>query len=412
MVQAELELVFRREVGRLHAYLLRRLGPRHYDLAEDAVQDACVAAVRTWPLAGVPADPRAWLLRCAHRKALDRLKRVRTAETKAGLLAAATAYALEPQQPELDDEIAVLLLACHPALSRDSQVALVLRTLGGLAVREVARALLITEAAAAQRIVRAKQRLADLGSIAPLTRADLPRRVEVVLDVLYLLFNEGHLASAGDALVRADLVAEALRLAGLLLASLRDDAGTAVRPKVDALLALMHLQAARLPARQDAFGELVLLGDQDRARWDPAHLSAGFRHLECASTGHEVSRFHLEAGIAALHAAAPNDAATNWPEILASYDTLLALWPTSVVALNRAVALAKVYGPRAGLDALRLLEADPALRDYLPFPIVRAELLRLAGDLAAARCAYDEALTRPASAPQRRFLERRRDALG
>jgi RNA polymerase sigma-70 factor (ECF subfamily) len=409
--QPDLELVFRREAGRLHAYLLRRLGPRHYDLAEDAVQDACVAAVRTWPLTGSPSDPRAWLLRCAHRKALDRLKRVRTAASKAALLAAESPYVIEPEQREWDDELAVLLLACHPALSRDSQVALVLRTLAGLSVGEVARALLITESAAAQRIVRAKQRLAGLGSIAPLTAGDLTRRVEVVLDVLYLLFNEGHLASAGHDLVRADLAAEAIRLGTLLSAHL-DGAPRVLQAKSAALLALMHFQAARLPARQDVLGDVVLLGDQDRTLWDQTHLKAGFRQLERASSGREVSRFHLEAGIAALHAAAPDDASTNWPEILASYDALLALWPTSVVALNRAVALAKVYGPRAGLEALRPLESDPALRDYLPFPVVRAELLRQAGDLGAARAAYDEALARPASAPQRRFLVRRREALG
>lgn len=411
MDQPDLELVFRREAGRLHAYLLRRLGPRHYDLAEDAVQDACVAAVRTWPLTGSPSDPRAWLLRCAHRKALDRLKRVRTAASKAALLAAESPYVIEPEQREWDDELAVLLLACHPALSRDSQVALVLRTLAGLSVGEVARALLITESAAAQRIVRAKQRLAGLGSIAPLTAGDLTRRVEVVLDVLYLLFNEGHLASAGHDLVRADLAAEAIRLGTLLSAHL-DGAPRVLQAKSAALLALMHFQAARLPARQDVLGDVVLLGDQDRTLWDQTHLKAGFRQLERASSGREVSRFHLEAGIAALHAAAPDDASTNWPEILASYDALLALWPTSVVALNRAVALAKVYGPRAGLEALRPLESDPALRDYLPFPVVRAELLRQAGDLGAARAAYDEALARPASAPQRRFLVRRREALG
>jgi RNA polymerase sigma-70 factor (ECF subfamily) len=403
-----LDLVFRHEAGRLVAFLLRRLGPRHFDLAEDAVADAFLAAARTWPVAGEPSDPRAWLLATAHRKAIDRLRRDRTAARKAPLLAARPGTCeIEPLRSDLDDEVAVLLLACHPALARDARVALTLRTLAGLSTREVARALLVPEATAAQRVVRAKRALAALGRPAPLGPHDLALRVASVLDVLYLVYAQGHHASEGDALVRAPLVEDALRLAARLAESLERRRGTrALAPPVHALLALMHLGAARLPARTDGLGELVLLPVQDRSRWDAAHLARGFLHLERASAGRELTRFHLEAGIAAVHAAAPDDAATDWREILALYDELAALWPSPVVRLNRAVAVARVHGPEPALASLAGLEKDRALADYAPHFAVRGELLRQAGRRREAAASFERAAACPGSRPQRLHLAR------
>lgn len=406
--RSELDLVFRHEAGRLQAYLLRRLGPRHFDLAEEAVADAFLAAAKTWPVAGAPNDARAWLLRVAHRKALDRLRRIKTVERKRALLAPRGAgYRIEPLRPDLDDEIAVLLLAAHPALSRRAQVALTLRTLVGLSTREVARALLIPETTAAQRIARARKTLFALGPITPLGPADLPERVSSVLDVLYLVFAQGHHASEGQDLVRARLVADAVGLASRLGDGLeRLGAGGACMPRVHALLALMHFHAARLPARTNGLGDLVLLPAQDRSRWEPGHLASGFLHLDRAAAGREVSRFHLEAGIAAMHARAGSDAATDWPQILSLYDELVALWPTPVVRLNRAVAVARVDGPRAALESLAPLDALDELRTYAPFFAARGELLRQAGRRDEAARSFEQALACPCSEPQRRYFEK------
>lgn len=409
-----LDLVFRHEAGRLQAYLLRRLGPRNFDLAEEAVADAFLAAAKAWPVAGVPRDARAWLLATAHRKAIDRLRRARTTQRKAALLVAGRpAYEIEPRLPALDDEVAVLLLAAHPALGREAQVALTLRTLLGLSTREVAHALLVSEATAAQRIVRAKKALAAHGPVRPLGPADLPERIRGVLEVLYLVFAQGHHASEGGELVRSALVSDALRLAQRLLEGVeRLSAARACRPAIHALLALMHFHAARLPARTDVRGDLVVLPSQDRGRWDRQHLARGFAHLDASASGPEVTRFHLEAGIAAAHASAPSEARTDWPLILSLYDELLALWPTPVVRLNRAVAMARVHGAAAGLDALLPLEGDASLQGYAPFHAARAELLRQAGRNREAALAFERALACPVSEPQRRHLAREAARLG
>lgn len=403
-MSAELDDIFRREAGRLVPFLLRRLGPRHFDLAEDAVQDAFVEALRRWPMKGVPDDPRAWLLLAAHRKALDRLRRDATAERKARLLAAEPAVMeIEPCR-ELPDEIAVLLLACHPSLPRESQVALALRTLGGLSTPEVAGALLITKSAAAQRIVRAKREIERQGAT-PISDADLEPRIDAALDVLYLIFNEGHHATAGADLVRSHLVGDAIRL-GELLAS----TSATTRPRVHALLSLMHLGASRLAARTDSLGELVLLDEQDRSRWDQGHLARGFRHLDLAARGEEESRFHLEAGIAALHAGVPAAGGTDWTRILELYDELMARFPSPVVALNRAVAVLHVHGAEAAERALEPARSDPSLASYALLHAVAAEFARARGDVARAGALLDRAVGCPCSEPQRRFL-RRREAL-
>lgn len=406
---ADLDDIFRREAGRLIPYLLRRLGPRHFDLAEDAVQDAFVAALRHWPTSGVPDDPRSWLLRAAHRKALDRLKRDHTAQRKAHLLLGDVAPAATLPDRGLPDEIAVLLLACHPALPRENQVALALRTLGGLSTPEVARALLISEAAAAQRIVRAKRELERLGMVA-LSVAEvepLEPRLDAVMDVLYLIYNEGHHATEGADLIRLHLVGDAIRLAEMLVS-----ASLTARPRGHALLALMHFGASRLAARTDDLGDLVVLEDQDRGRWDPAHRNRAFHHLDLSARGTEVSRFHLEAGIAAIHAGAVEAAATDWAGILSLYDELAARWPSPIVALNRAVAVLHVHGPEAAEGALAPVQADPSLARYAPLHAVAAELARRRGDAARASALFDRALACPGSDPQRRFLERRKAAIG
>lgn len=403
---ADLDDIFRREAGRLVPYLLRRLGPRHFDLAEDAVQDAFVQALRHWPARGVPDDPRAWLLRTAHRKALDRLKRDHTASVKAHLLQVdSDVRELEPTR-ELPDEIAVLLLACHPSLPRESQVALALRTLGGLSTPEIARALLISEPAAAQRIVRAKRDLERLGT-APVSEQDIEARIDAVLDVLYLVFNEGHHATGGADLVRLQLVGDAIRLAEMTAST-----PATSRPRVHALLSLMHFGASRLGARTDDLGDLVLLEDQDRSRWDQAHLARAFHHLDRASQGAEVSRFHLEAGIAAIHARPSGSAATEWAQILSLYDEMFARWPSPVVALNRSVAVLHVRGADEAERALASVQSDPSLASYALLHGVAAEFARQKGDLAKAARLLDRALACPCSEPQRRFLERRRYVLG
>lgn len=401
-----LDDIFRREAGRLVPYLLRRLGPRHFDLAEDSVQDAFVEAVRRWPTAGVPEDPRAWLLRAAHRKALDRLKRDGTAARKAHLLATEpVAMELEPAR-DLPDEIAVLLLACHPSLPRESQVALALRTLGGLSTQEAARALLISDAAAAQRIVRAKRDIERLGA-APISDDDLETRIDGACDVLYLIFNEGHHASDGADLVRLQLVGDAIYLGEMLAAT----AATS-RPRVHALMALMYFAASRLVARVDSLGDLVLLEDQDRSKWDQAQVSRALWHLDSSARGTDLSRFHLEAGIAAVHAAAQDAASTDWPAILALYDERMARWPSPVVALNRAVAVLHVHGPEAAEAALAACQADPSLASYALLHAVAAEFARQRKDEVRAAALLDRALSCPCSEPQRRFLERRRAAVG
>ena len=402
---ADLDDIFRTEAGRLVPYLLRRLGPRHFDLAEDAVQDAFVEAVRYWPISGVPENPRAWLLTTAHRKALDRLKRDGTAERKAHLLAAEpSVMEIEPFR-DLPDEIAVLLLACHPSLPRESQVALALRTLGGLSTSEVARALLISEPAAAQRIVRAKREIGRLGAT-PISNTDLEPRIDAALDVLYLIFNEGYHATDGENLVRSHLVGDAIHLAGLMAST-----SAAARPRVHALLSLMHLGASRLTARTDALGDLVLLDDQDRSRWDQGHLALGFHHLDRAAKGPEISRFHLEAGIAAIHAGAGVEgAALDWPRILELYDDLMARWPSPVVALNRAVAVLHVHGASEAEAALEPARTDPSLASYALLHAVAAEFARQRGEGKRAAALLDRALACPCSEPQRRFMERRRAA--
>lgn len=401
------EHLFRHQSGRMVAYLTRLLGPAHLDLAEEAVQEALLKALQAWAYGGVPDQPEAWLFRVARNAALDAVRRRQTFGERTGAMVAelersAPRGEMAPSDELRDDELRMIFLCCHPVLGEETRAALALKTVSGFSVREIARAFLAEEAAVAQRLVRAKRQIRELGLRFELpARAELAARLDTALEVLYLMFNEGYAAHEGEDLVRTDLCGEALRLARLLAES------AFAAPRVHALAALMALQAARLPARTDAAGELVLLEEQERARWDARLIALGFWHFDRAIAGEEISRYHVEAAIAATHARARRAEETDWPAILALYDQLMALHPSPVIALNRAVAVGKVYGPERGLQALADVADEPALRNYHLLPAARGQMLAQAGDLAGAAAAFRAALARPCSAPERRFLERR-----
>lgn len=403
------ENLFRREAGRLVATLTRSFGPSHLDLAEEVVQEALLQALRRWPYHGIPERPGAWLQTVARNLALDRMRRHTVFRDKEPfLLPALGGVEADASAPRLageigDDELRLVFLCCHPALPRDARVALTLKTACGFSVEEIARAFLVKKTAVAQRLVRAKESIRRLDLPFEMPRpAELATRLDAVLEVLYLLFNEGYATQVGESLVRADLCREALRLSRELVRL-----PALASPTVHALVALLALQAARLPARLDRGGNLVLLADQDRALWDRALLVEGFAHLERAATGERLTPYHVQAAIAAHHAAAPSDAATDWPSILELYDQLLELNPSPVVALNRAVAVARVSGAEAGLAALAPLEEEPVLRGYYLLPAARGQLLQELGRDQAAAEAFRAALRCPCSEPERRFLERR-----
>lgn len=384
--------LFRREAGRLTAILAGRLGTAHLQLAEDVVQDALLRAMQTWPFNGVPENPSAWLLQTARNRAFDTLRRDRVLAGKTTALAALIAEtadaALAAPPPQFEDEIAdrqlrMMFVCCAPALPVDAQVALVLKTLCGFGEREIAAAFLTSEAAIARKLVRARKLLRDARlTPEPPPASRLAPRVGSVLAALYLLFNEGYKASHGDSLLRADLCAEALRLGELLAAHPVGD-----RPATHALLALQYLHAARLPARMTDDGSLLVLAAQDRSKWDRACIGRGLAHLGQSAAGERLSRYHLEAGIAAVHALAPDFARTDWPRILELYDDLLALEASPVIALNRTVVLARLEGAAAGLRALDRLPRR-RLANYHLFDAVRGQLLHEAGDVTGAREAF------------------------
>lgn len=394
------------------ATLTRSLGPRHLALAEDAVQDALTTAMQQWPFRGVPDHPEAWLFQVARNRALDRLRHERMKTGKGTVIARETITVDEPVDAPLlrnelpavdDDQLGLLFLACHPTLSAEARVAMALKLVGGFSVGEIARALLSQETAIAQRMVRAKRQLRDsdvsFGMPAP---HDLPERLGSVLDALYLMFNEGYAATAGDQLIRDDVANEAMRLARM---TARHPATTA--PRAWALLSLMLFHAARFPARVDSEGTLFLLRDQDRSKWDHGMIAEGMLALEQASAGDAISAFHLEAGIAAVHAAARSWDATDWSQIVELYDELLDLTRSPVVAMNRAVAISRLEGALCGLAALDAIEDLRALDRYPLLPAIQAELWREAGDIDRAVQCYRAALGLARSAPEQRWLTAR-----
>jgi RNA polymerase sigma-70 factor, ECF subfamily len=399
--------LFRSRAGQMVAWLTRIFGPAHIDLAEEVVQDALVKALQQWPFKGVPDNPGAWLMAVARNGAVDALRRNSVFAHRADAIVAEIAHSAA--RPDLDrhavedDELRMVFMCCHPSLSPDARVALSLKTVGGFSVQEIARAFLVSAPTVAQRLIRAKRLVRDLDLTLELPNAAaLGPRLESVLEVIYLMFNEGYAAHVGETLIRADLCLEALRL-GRLVAN----APQTTAPEAHALAALMAFQAARLPARVDDLGEMVLLENQDRDRWDHQLIAAGFAHFERSAEGPRMTPYHVQAAIASVHARATDPAATDWKAILGLYDDLLALATSPVTALNRIVALSKVEGPLVALAEIAELDREPILADYYLLPAVKAELLSGLGDHIAAAQSYRAALARPCNEPERRFLMRR-----
>jgi RNA polymerase sigma-70 factor (ECF subfamily) len=408
-VREHLETLYRAESGRILATLIRLLGD--FDRAEDAMQDAFAAALERWPQDGVPANPRAWLVTTGRNKAIDALRRrVRfdaaqeklARELEAKLAGADRAGDRAEENLGLeDDSLRLIFTCCHPALAQEARVALTLREVCGLKTEEIARAFLTTAPALAQRIVRAKGKIRDarIPYQVP-SPEELPERLATVLQVVYLVFNEGYYASSGDSLTRPDLSAEAIRLGRLLLELLPE-------PEVMGLLALMLLQESRRAARATPAGELILLEDQDRSLWNRGQIAEGIALVERALRSQRFGPYTLQAAIAAVHAEAPDTASTDWPQIVALYTVLARAEPSPVIELNRAVAVAMRDGPQAGLTLIDAILARGELADYHLAHAARADLHRRLGNAAEARAAYERALSLTQQEPERRFLEKR-----
>jgi RNA polymerase sigma-70 factor (ECF subfamily) len=408
-IRESLDAIYRAESGRILATLIRLLGD--FDLAEDAVHDAFVAALERWPQDGVPANPRAWLISTGRFKAIDALRRrarfdasqediIEKLETAAGDAVVGADESIE------DDRLRLIFTCCHPALAPEARAALTLREVCGLTTEEIASAFLTTAPALAQRIVRAKSKIRDarIPYQVP-SPEELPARVDAVLQVIYLVFNEGYSASSGTSLTRADVSGEAIRLGRLMLELLPD-------PEVMGLLALMLLQESRRAARTSPTGELILLKDQDRSLWNREHIAEGVALVERALLSRRFGPYTLQAAIAAVHSEAPEASATDWPQIVALYDLLARSEPSPVVELNRAVAVAMRDGPKAGLALIDAIIARGDLKDYHLAHSARADLCRRLGRRSEARSSYERALALTRLEPERRFLEERLRDLG
>ncbi len=408
-VRQLVEHLFRRQYGRMVARLVRILGPPQLSLAEEVVQEALMAALQTWPFRGVPDQPEAWLVRVARNRALDVLRRrenfrrkeqeVRLQLEDFALLGSHDSRRIESES--WDEQLQMMFLCCRPELPAESSVALILKTVCGFGVSEIARAFLSRPDAVAQRLVRAKRRLREAKvrfEMPPSTQ--LEERLDLVLAALYLMFHEGYWPHQGAEVVREEMLREALRLGQGLAANPQTSS-----PRVCALVALMCFLAARVPARLQISGELQLLADQDRQLWDRALTAQGFSYFERSMRGEQESPYHLQAAIAALHASAPDYASTDWPAICRLYDRLLEVQPSAIVRLNRCVAVSFLQGPRAGLRCLESLSDEPSLRRYHLLPAVRGALCLQLGEWERAAGCYREALACACSETERRFLE-------
>jgi len=403
-IRQTLDGLYRTESRRILATLIRLLGD--LDVAEDALHDAFNAALEQWPAEGVPENPRAWLVSAGRFKAIDRLRKAARIDTpleSVGELAdpGAKDPSEDIDKTVVDDQLRLIFTCCHPALAQEARAALTLREVCGLTTEEIASAFLTTPPTLAQRIVRAKAKIRDarIPYEVP-SPADLPERLDTVLQVIYLVFNEGYSASSGDSLTRSDLSGEAIRLGRLLLELLPE-------PEAMGLLALMLIQESRRAARTSPEGDLVLLEDQDRSLWNREAIAEGSALVERALMSRKFGPYTLQAAIAAVHAEAPDSASTDWQEIVGLYDVLLRAEPSPVVELNRAVAVAMRDGPQAGLTLIDRLLARGDLADYHFAHSARGELCRRLGKIEEARAAYQHALSHVRQEPERRFLERR-----
>jgi RNA polymerase sigma-70 factor (ECF subfamily) len=400
--------LFRHAAGEMVATLTRVFGSAHVSLAEEVVQESLISALQQWSVRGIPENPKGWLYQVARNRALDQLRRETTLRGKEAEIVAVFRERASIDEPAFahevrDDQLRMMLMCCHPSIARESRIALTLKTVGGFSVDEIARAFLTKKDTIAQRIVRAKRTIREEAIPMELpSRAALPERLDSLLEVVYLIFNEGYSAHSGEELIRHDLADEALRLGGALTAH----PSTAL-PEAYALLALMLLQAARLPARVDAAGELATLEEQDRMLWDQRMIADGLRTLGRSASGSRVTPYHVEAAIASCHAIAPSFEETDWDAIVAHYDELLELKPTPVVALNRAVAMAMARGPAAGIAALQEIASHPSLRDYLPLPATLGDLHLRNGEPRRAAEYFARALELPATMPEKRYLLRK-----
>ena len=399
-----LEAIYRAESRRIFATLVRLLGD--FDLAEEALQNAFVAAMQHWPQEGVPANPRAWLISAGRFRGIDALRRrakfdASVAELAKQLNEAESFRAYSENSDLEDDRLRLIFTCCHPALQLETQVAMTLREICGLTTEEIAHAFLVAAPTIAQRIVRAKAKIRDARIPYEVPeRAELPARLDAVLQVIYLVFNEGYSASSGAALTRHDLSSEAIRLARLLVELLPD-------PEAQGLLALMLLHESRRLARTSADGDLILLADQDRSLWGHEKIAEGVGLVQQAVASRRFGPYTIQAAIAALHAQARTPAETNWQEIVGWYDVLMQVEPSPVIELNRAAAVAMRDGPHAGLEMIDSILSRGELQNYHLAYSARADLCRRLGRNEEARAAYERALALTRQAPERRFLERR-----